>query len=146
MLEWLHKSFLVKLGFGKPDIYLGTKLQKTRLHNGVWAWAMSPTRYVQEAVRNCIVHLLSNYGGRYRMPKKVDNPIKMGYDPELDTVPELDPDAVSYYLTIIGIVRQLIELGRIDIMTEVSLLLFHVALPREGHLEAAVHIMVQVDQ
>ena len=47
MLEWLHKSFPLKLGFGKPDMYLGAKLHKTRSHNGVWAWAMSPVKYVQ---------------------------------------------------------------------------------------------------
>ena len=39
------------------------------------------------------------------MPKKAENPFKMGYDPELDTSPELDPDAVSYCLKIIGILR-----------------------------------------
>ena len=58
MLEWLHKkSFPLKLGFGDPDMYLGVKLHKTRLHNGVWKWAMSPAKYVKEAVRNCIEHL-----------------------------------------------------------------------------------------
>ena len=49
------------------------------------------------------------------MPKKAQNPFKMGYDPEMDTSPELDPDAISYYLIIIGIPRWMIELGRIDI-------------------------------
>ena len=39
------------------------------------------------------------------MPKKAENPFKMGYDPELDTSSELDPDAASFYLTIIGIIR-----------------------------------------
>ena len=42
---------------------------------------MSPIKYVHEAVRNCAVHLLSNYGGKYKMPKKTENPFKMGYDP-----------------------------------------------------------------
>ena len=36
MLEWLHKSFPCKLGYGKSNMYLGAKLLKTRLHNGVW--------------------------------------------------------------------------------------------------------------
>ena len=80
------------------------------------------------------------------MPKKAENQFKMGYDPELDTSPELDPDAASYYLTIIGILRWMVELGRIDIITKVSLLSSHVALPREGHLEAAVHVMAHVGQ
>ena len=68
----------------------------------------------------------------------------MGYDPELDTSPELDSDAMSYYLTLIGILRWMIELGRIYIITKVSLLSSHVALPREGHLDAAVHAMAHV--
>ena len=39
------------------------------------------------------------------MHKKGENQFKMGYDPELDISPELDPDATLYYLTIIGILR-----------------------------------------
>ena len=40
----------------------------------------------------------------------------------------------------------MMELGRIDIVTEVSILSFHIALPREGHLEAVVHVMAHVGQ
>ena len=87
---------LLKLGFGEGDMYLGTKLHKTRLHNRVWAWAMCSVKYVQEAVGNCAVHLSSNYGGKYRMSKKAENLFKVSYDPELNTSPELDPDAVFY--------------------------------------------------
>ena len=63
----------------------------------------------------------------------------------MDASPELDPDAVSYYLTIIGILRWMVELGRIDIITKVSLL-SHVVLLREGHLEAAVHVMAHIEK
>ena len=77
------------------------------------------------------------------MPKKAKN---MGYDLELDTSPELDPDAVSYYLTIIGILTWMIKLGMIDIITKLSFFSSHVALPREGNLEAAVHIIAHVGQ
>ena len=37
--------------------------------------------------------------------------------------------------------RWMIELGRVDIATEVSLLSSYLALPREGHFEAALHVM-----
>ena len=40
----------------------------------------------------------------------------------------------------------MIKLGRINIITKVSLLSSHVALPRERHLDAAVHVMAHVDQ
>ena len=56
---------------------------------------MGYANYVHEAVRNCAVHLSTKYDGKYRIPKKAENPFKMGYDPELDTSPELDPDPAS---------------------------------------------------
>ena len=34
----------------------------------------------------------------------------------------------------------MVELGRIDIITEVSMLASQISLPREGHLEAVFHI------
>ena len=40
----------------------------------------------------------------------------------------------------------MIKLGRINILTKVSLLSSHVALPRERHLQAAVHVMAHVGQ
>ena len=27
-----------------PDMYLGTKLKCMQLHNGIWAWSMSPSK------------------------------------------------------------------------------------------------------
>ena len=78
------------------------------------------------------------------MPRNEENPFKMGYDQELDVSPELDTDVASYYLTISGILRWMIELRRIDIITKVLLLSSHIALPREGHLEVAVHVMAHV--
>ena len=68
----------------------------------------------------------------------------MGCDPELDTSPELDPDAGSYYVMIVSILRWMIEIGRIDMITKVSLLSFHAALLREGHLAVTMHVMVHV--
>jgi hypothetical protein len=126
---------------GDPDIYLGAKLRQTRLENGVWAWALSPSKYVHQAVRNCETHLKENFDGRYTLPKKAENPFCMSYEPELDTSTPLDPNAASYFQTIIGVMRWMVEIGRIDIATEVSLLSSHLAYPREGHLDAALHIM-----
>ena len=70
----------------------------------------------------------------------------MDYDPELDTSPELEPDTEHYFQTIIGILRWIIKLGRIDIITNVSLFSSHAALPREGHFDAAIHVMAHVGQ
>jgi hypothetical protein len=126
---------------GDPDIYLGAKLRQTRLSNGVTAWALSPSKYVNQAVRNCETHLKDHYDGHYSLPKRADNPFSMSYEPELDDSTPLDPDTASYFQSIIGVMRWMVEIGRIDIATEVSLLSSHLAYPREGHLEAALHVM-----
>ena len=67
-------------------------------------------------------------------------PIQMIYRPELDVTPELNTADATYYQSFIGILRWLVELGRIDICLEVSMMSSHLALPREGHLEQVLHI------
>ena len=42
---------------GVPDLYLGAKITKVTLPNGVDAWAWSSSRYIQEAIRSLEVHL-----------------------------------------------------------------------------------------
>jgi len=59
---------------------------------------------------------------------------------ELDVSPELKPTDAAYYQSLIGILRWIVELGRVDICLEVSMMSSHLALPREGHLVAVFHI------
>ncbi len=49
-------------------------------------------------------------------------------------------DGLQFYQEIIGSLRWAVELGRVDILLEVSLISKHLALPREGHLEQALII------
>jgi hypothetical protein len=64
----------------------------------------------------------------------------MDYCPELDVTPELAGDEISYYYSQIGILRWIVEFGRIDIVTEVLCLVSCLALPRRGSLEAVFHL------
>jgi hypothetical protein len=127
--------------FGDPDIYLGAKLRQTQLANGIWAWGLSLSKYVAQAVKNCANHLKEELNGRYTMPSKADNPFPTDYSPELDTSEPLDAEYSLFYQHLIGIMRWVVELGRIDIATKVSLLSSHLAYPRERHLHVALHIM-----
>ena len=68
-----------------------------------------------------------------KLPKKAENPFKMGYYPEVDSSPQLDPDTASYYLNVIGILRWMIALESKYIRTKMSLLPSHVSLPRVGY-------------
>ena len=126
---------------GDPDIYLGAKVKRVKVENGVWCWSISPSKYIQESVRNCENHLKSNFDGKYSFTTNAPNPFAMGYDPDTDVTPELNPEEASYYNSIIGMMRWMVELGRIDINTEISQLSTFLAMPRMGHLEAAVHVM-----
>jgi hypothetical protein len=123
---------------GPPDLYLGAKLSKTTLPNGVVSWCNSSHRYVQEAIRNTEKYIQQNGGKMLR--KKTSSPMESNYRPELDVSPLLDPEKANYYQSQLRILRWIVELGRIDIATEVSMLAAHNALPREGHLAAAFRI------
>ena len=46
----------------------------------------------------------------------------------------------SYYQSLIGILRWMVELGRVDICCEVSMMSLHLALPQVGHLKELYHV------
>lgn len=74
------------------------------------------------------------------MPRKADMPIQTSYRPELDVTPELDPPTAGYYQSLIGVLRWCVELGRVDICLEVSMMSSYLTMPREGHFEQLLHL------
>ena len=73
-------------------------------------------------------YLAKNFGRK--LPKKcAKSPFASNYRPELDLTPELDSTLCSYYQSQIGILCWVVELGRVDIITEVSELSSQLALP-----------------
>ena len=76
---------------------------------------------------------------RCNLPKKAETPLRTSYHPELDVSPELHPTQASYYMSLIGILRYIVELGRINICLECSMISSHLYLPREGHLYQVFH-------
>ena len=134
----IGKYFLLKEeSVGPPDIYLGGKISKVVLKNGVTAWSFSPTQYVQSAVKN-VEEYLATHGSK--LPSRAYTPMSSNYRPETDTSNELEPEDAAYYQSLIGVLRWIVELGRVDICLEVSMLSSHLALPREGHLEEVLHV------
>ena len=69
------------------------------------------------------------------------NLFPLGYEECMDVSPFLLPDEASYFQTIIGVMRWIIDLGRIDIAVKVLQLSSFLAMPRQGHLVNALHIM-----
>ena len=137
-LNKLGKYFTLKPGsVGPPKIYLGAKISKVLLPNGVEAYAMSASQYIQEGVKNVEAYLKKQ---NMVLRKGTKSPMTSNYQPECDITPELDSVNASYYASLIGILRWIVEMGRIDITCEVSMLSSFIAMPREGHLQQVFHI------
>ena len=88
VLNKLNRCVPLKHGsVGSPDMYLGTKLKCMQLHNDICAWSMSPSKYVQEAVRICKEYIPKHQSKGYKLPRRADNSFESGYCPELDVSP-----------------------------------------------------------
>jgi hypothetical protein len=132
---------------GPPKIYLGGNVRKVQLDNGVECWAFGSSQYVKSAVENVETYLKKQEklgNSKWKLPKKAETPMQTSYRPELDVSPELEPLEAAYYQSLIGILRWMVELGRVDICLECSMLSSHLALPREGHLEQVFHIFAHL--
>jgi len=53
----------------------------------------------------------------------------MNYAHKMDVSPALDAEYASYFQLLIGFLRWTVEIGRIDIATEISMLSSHLAYP-----------------
>jgi Reverse transcriptase (RNA-dependent DNA polymerase) len=115
----------------KPDMYLGAQLGQMFVDTSE-CWTMSAEKYVQASVKN-VEEVLSKKG--LRLPTKCYTPLPTEYRPELDTSAELKSDGIQYFQELIGMLRWAVEIGRVDILLETSLMSTHLAMPRVGHLD-----------
>ena len=98
-----------------PRSLLRRQSQEGHLENGVNSWAFSSTQYVQTAFKNVEVYLDSQDSKCWKMPSKADTPLTTTYRPELDVSRELNVADTAYYKSLIGILRWIVELGRVDV-------------------------------
>lgn len=100
------------------------------------AWGMRIDKYTKNAEKT-VEDLLSEDGDGFHLKTTARTPLPASYRPELDISKELDECLSSRYQQMISILWWAVELGRMDIFFEVSILSQFLASPREGHLEAA---------
>lgn len=137
ILEEVKERFKLKNDEIKPpDTYLGANLAEKEI-NGTKCWTMTSADYVNAAIKNIED---ANKDGRWKMPSKAKTPMASSYVPELDDTPELELKEIRYFQELIGILRWATELGRVDILFEVSLLSQYQAAPRQGHMQQIFHI------
>lgn len=140
-IKRIGKIYEIKEGSaGPPDQYLGAQIYEHPLTDGQTAWAMTSSKYVENAI-NTVTQLLRKDEDNTQLKKTAHVTFSTSYKPELDMSPVItNADMLSRYRQIIGILRWAVELGRVDIYLEVSLLLQYLAAPRLGHLEATYHV------
>jgi hypothetical protein len=143
IMEGLEAKYMLKAGsVGEPTMYLRAKVSKYRLEHSdnpdKVRWSLSAEDYVNRAVKDVETEL-EEVGKA--LPTKFTTPTTADYHPELDQSKELGPDQATYFAGLIGVLRWCIELGRIDIIVEVSLLSFFLACPREGHMQQVFHVI-----
>mmetsp|Transcript_18951 Transcript_18951/g.26747 ORF Transcript_18951/g.26747 Transcript_18951/m.26747 type:complete len:460 (-) Transcript_18951:1019-2398(-) len=125
-----------------PSVCLGAKTQLKNI-NGHKCWTISSVDHINAAVKT-IKEALKNKP--CKLPTKVTNPMTLNCQPELDESPELDAQGVQFYQEMMGMLRWATELGKVDVLLELSMLLQHQASPRMGHLEQALHVFTFLDK
>ena len=128
---------LKEKSIGPPTQYLGNKVSEVTLENGRTCWSFSSSQYVQSAVKNVEDHLKKT---GEKLPTRVRSPWPTNFRPEADISPELTSIKATYYQSLIGVLRWIVELGRADIAMETSALASMMALPRTNHLNAVYHM------
>jgi hypothetical protein len=140
LIDAIGEYYKVKPNSDKElEIYLSANAEKVQMPDGREVWSTSPRDYVKNAIKS-VESLLEEDGEGYVLKNKVNNPFPMNYRPELEVSDELGSELSSCYLQLIGIARWAIELGRIDIFHEVSLLSQYQVNPRVGHLGVMYHV------
>ena len=128
---------LKQKSIGPPSQYLGNKVNLVTLENGQRCWSFSSSQYVKNAIKNVEDYRRANGLGPLG---RATSPWPRNYRPESDVTPELSSEESSYFQSLIGTLRWIVELGRADLVMETSALASMMACPREGHLNALFHM------
>ena len=129
----------------EPSEYLGAVIGKMSTANGTECWTQSADKYLAEAVKSIDAYLESKKHKKL-LNKGCPTPLSSGYRPELDVSPELGHEGHRYYQELIGMLRWGVEIGRLDVLLETSLMSQYLACPREGHLEEVLRIFAYIKQ
>ena len=85
-------------------MHIGSKLRYQRKNNVMYAWWLSPSKYVREAVNNCVKILRDNFEGEYSLPKQAPNTFMYEYEPEIEISEPIYPEQASYFQSLIGVI------------------------------------------
>ena len=125
IVDILQNKYNYKLkGVGSIDYHLGGNFSRDA--DGTLSYG--PKKYIDKILANYVKQF-----GTY--PVERVSPLEHGDHPEEDNSPELDPDNIKLYQSMIGALQWTVSLGRFDILAAImTMSRFRVA-PRIGHLD-----------
>ena len=139
-MDEISGKFTLKDGtVEEPRMYLGANIGKEEViddsGNKIPCWGISSSNYTAKAITKVDRILDSEeYGHVYLPKKKVPTPLLSGYRPESDPTKELNDEQQHQYQGLVGVLRWMCELGRLDILHPMSLMSRCLAQARIGHL------------
>lgn len=145
-MDILRNEYRLKGDPEEPNMYLGSDAKKFTItdESGVpirQAWSLGSHSHVKKAVQ--VVHeILVKNDLKFYKPKKVpQHPFSsQSYRPELDCSELCNDSEWEIFMSLVGVARWICEIGRVDILTEISLLSTYCAAPRIGHLHQLLHV------
>ena len=131
---------------GPPKRFLGSDIKQKQFINEdgyqAYCWAFGSDTYVKDAC-NLAESQMKKHDISYPSTRRHGSSSPFSsqlYRPELDSSEFCNEDLTTMYQNLVGVLRWIIELGRIDIHLETSLLSQYLAQPRIGHLRQACNI------
>ena len=129
-----------------PKVYLGANIKQWKLQDekGEFnkCYALSSETYGKEAVR-IVESLMQEHNLKYTSTRRQGHKTPLSssdYRPELDSTSYCSDELTTIYQNLMGMLRWMCELGRVDVLHEAALLSQYMASPRDGHLQQALNI------
>ena len=107
-------------------------------------WWVNVRDYIANAI-DLANNIMEQKGKMFVYVKQSKRKMLIIYRPELYVSLVLNPKETQEYQWFIGIARWIIELGRVDILCEVSLLSSHLVMPQKLHMEALMGILFYIE-
>jgi hypothetical protein len=131
-----------------PTMYLGADISTVKFSDDPEEkprWKMSAYSYTVKAIEAVEQELAKPEYGSVKLMNNVGTPITPGYRPETDSTRELSQEKQNYYQGLIGMLRWICELGRLDIIMPLSQLSRYLVQARWGHYDADVQYLCMLE-
>ena len=118
-------------------MYLGAEIKKVKTPSRHECWCISSSKYIKYVILTIEEKLQKK---NEELPKYCNTPLSYSYQPENDITLELDKEDTTLCKEAIGMLCCAVEIGRYDILFEVSIMSSYMATPRGGHVERLIQI------